>query len=40
MTQQKLGNAAKAKECFDRLAQEHPDSDAARHIPSGAKERR
>jgi tol-pal system protein YbgF len=34
MTQQKLGNPAKAKECFDRLAQLYPDSDAARRVPS------
>ncbi len=33
ITQQKLGNPVKAKECFDRLAQSYPQSDAARHIP-------
>jgi tol-pal system protein YbgF len=33
MSLQKLGNPAKAKECFDRLAQTYPRSEAARHIP-------
>jgi tol-pal system protein YbgF len=33
MSHQKLGNPAKAKECFDRLAQAYPKSEAARHIP-------
>ena len=33
MSHQKLGNPAKAKECFDRLAHAYPQSDAARHIP-------
>jgi len=33
MSHQKLGNPAKAKECFDRLAQTYPRSEAARHIP-------
>jgi tol-pal system protein YbgF len=34
MAQQKLGNAAKAKECFDRLLQLYPQSEAARRVPS------
>jgi tol-pal system protein YbgF len=34
VTQQKLGNAAKARESFDRLARQYPESDAARHIPT------
>jgi tol-pal system protein YbgF len=33
MSHLKLGNPAKAKECFDRLAQTYPTSDAARRIP-------
>jgi tol-pal system protein YbgF len=33
ISHQKLGNPVKAKECFDRLAQSYPQSDAARHIP-------
>jgi tol-pal system protein YbgF len=33
MSHQKLGNPARAKECFDRLAQTYPRSEAARHIP-------
>jgi tol-pal system protein YbgF len=33
MSHQKLGNPAKAKECFDRLAHSYPQSEAARHIP-------
>ena len=33
MSHQKLGNPAKAKECFDRLAHAYPQSEAARHIP-------
>jgi tol-pal system protein YbgF len=33
ISHQKLGNPAKAKECFDRLAQTYPQSEAARHIP-------
>jgi tol-pal system protein YbgF len=33
MSHQKLGDPAKAKECFDRLAQSYPQSDAARRIP-------
>jgi tol-pal system protein YbgF len=31
---QKLGNAAKARECFDRLARQFAGTDAARHIPA------
>jgi tol-pal system protein YbgF len=34
MSHQKLGNPTKAKECFDRLRQTYPQSDAARHIPT------
>ena len=34
VSHQKLGNAAAAKECFDRLAQQYPDSEAARRIPA------
>jgi tol-pal system protein YbgF len=34
MSYQKLGNPAKAKECFDRLAQQYADSEAARRIPT------
>jgi len=33
ISQQKLGNPAKAKEAFDRLAQQYPQSEAARRIP-------
>ena len=33
MSHQKLGNPIKAKECFDRLAQSYPQSEAVRHIP-------
>jgi tol-pal system protein YbgF len=33
MSHQKLGNPAKAKDCFDRLARTYPRSEAARHIP-------
>jgi tol-pal system protein YbgF len=33
MSHQKLGNPAKAKECFDRLTQLFPQSEAARRIP-------
>ncbi len=33
MSHQKLGDPAKAKECFDRLAQSYPQSEAARRIP-------
>lgn len=36
MAQQRLGNAAKAKECFDRLAREFPQSDAARRFVATA----
>jgi tol-pal system protein YbgF len=35
LTQQKLGNPTKAKECFDRLFAQFPDSEAAHHIPGG-----
>jgi tol-pal system protein YbgF len=34
MSHQKLGNPAKAKECFDRLAHAYPQSEAGRHIPT------
>lgn len=34
VSHQKLGNPVKAKECFDRLAQTYPQSDAAHHIPA------
>ncbi len=34
MSQQKLGNATKAKESFERLVQQFPGTVAARHIPS------
>jgi tol-pal system protein YbgF len=34
ISQQKLGNPIKAKECFDRLAQSYPQSEAAHHIPA------
>jgi tol-pal system protein YbgF len=34
ISQQKLGNTAQAKECFDRLAQQYPGTEAARHIPA------
>ena len=33
MTQQKLGNAAKARTYFDKLLQQYPRSEAARRIP-------
>jgi tol-pal system protein YbgF len=33
MSHMKLGNPTKAKECFDRLAQTYPRSEAARRIP-------
>jgi tol-pal system protein YbgF len=33
MSQMKLGNPAKAREVFDRLAHAYPQSDAARRIP-------
>jgi tol-pal system protein YbgF len=33
MSHQKLGNPVKAKECFDRLAQNYPQSEAVHHIP-------
>jgi tol-pal system protein YbgF len=34
LSHQKLGNTAKAKECFDRLARQFAGTDAARHIPA------
>jgi tol-pal system protein YbgF len=34
MSQVKLGDPAKAKDLFDRLAQQFPKSDAAKHIPA------
>ncbi len=34
--QQRLGRTAEAKESFDRLAQDYPQTDAARHIPMTA----
>jgi tol-pal system protein YbgF len=34
ISQQKLGNPIKATECFDRLRQTYPRSDAARRIPT------
>ena len=33
MSQMRLGNPVKAKEVFDRLAQNYPQSEAVRHIP-------
>jgi tol-pal system protein YbgF len=36
ISHQKLGDPTKAKECFDRLAQTYPQSDAARRIPTVA----
>jgi tol-pal system protein YbgF len=33
LSHQKLGNTAKAKECFDRLARQYGATDAAHHIP-------
>ena len=33
ISQQKLGNTVKAKECFDRLAQQYPGTEAVRRIP-------
>jgi TolA-binding protein len=35
LSQQKLGDAVKAKAAFDRLAAEYPRSEAARRIPKG-----
>ncbi len=34
ISEQKLGDPVKAKECFDRLRQTYPQSDAARRIPT------
>jgi tol-pal system protein YbgF len=34
MSQDKLGHGAKAKESYDRLVHQFPDSDAAHHVPS------
>ncbi len=34
MSRGRLGQTTKAKECFDRLARQYPESDAARHIPA------
>ena len=34
MSAEKLGKSIKAKECFDRLARQYPESDAAHHIPA------
>jgi tol-pal system protein YbgF len=34
MSSEKLGKMTKAKDCFDRLARQFPESDAARHIPT------
>jgi tol-pal system protein YbgF len=36
MSQEKLGNSAKARDCFQQLAKEFPQSDAARRIPVGS----
>jgi tol-pal system protein YbgF len=33
MSNEKLGKAAKAREYFDRLARQYPESEAAHHIP-------
>jgi tol-pal system protein YbgF len=35
LAQEKLGNAAKARESFDKLLHLYPQSDAARRIPAG-----
>jgi tol-pal system protein YbgF len=34
ISQQRLGNTTKAKECFERLAQQYPGTEASRHIPA------
>jgi tol-pal system protein YbgF len=36
MASDKLGRTAKAKDCFDRLVRQYPESDAAHHVPSSA----
>ncbi|HLK40646.1 MAG TPA: tol-pal system protein YbgF [Polyangiaceae bacterium] len=36
LSQQKLGNAAKARDTFQRLVQLYPQSDAARRVPAAA----
>ncbi|HXN32825.1 MAG TPA: tol-pal system protein YbgF [Polyangiaceae bacterium] len=36
VSRDKLGQAMKAKECFDRLVRQYPESDAAHHIPAVA----
>jgi tol-pal system protein YbgF len=40
MCHQKLGHAAQARASFDRLAQDYPQSDAARHTPAPTAEDR
>jgi tol-pal system protein YbgF len=40
MSHQKLGHAAEAKVCFDRLIRDYPQSDAARHAPAPTAEER
>ncbi len=34
MSDQKLGKPTKAKECFERLVRQYPESDAARRVPT------